>query len=52
MFIGMRSLCCPQDKPGNGLFLSNCKMHVSVTQEFAWQEMSVPLVSWTTYLRA
>lgn len=34
-----------EDKPANGLFLSNCKFHSSVGQEFAWQEMPVPLVS-------
>eukprot|EP00092_Neocalanus_flemingeri_P000786 GFUD01000837.1.p1 GENE.GFUD01000837.1~~GFUD01000837.1.p1 ORF type:complete len:375 (+),score=79.15 GFUD01000837.1:235-1359(+) len=34
-----------EDKPKNGLFLSNCPFHVSVSQEFAWGQMDVPLVN-------
>ena len=34
-----------QDKPQNGLFFSNCPFHVSLTEEFAWSEMDVPLVN-------
>ena len=33
-----------QDKPMNGLFFSNCPFHVSLSIEFAWSDMDVPLV--------
>jgi len=34
-----------EDKPQNGLFFSNCPFHVSVSNEFAWSKMDVPLVN-------
>jgi len=33
-----------EEKPMNGLFFSNCPFHVSLSQEFAWSDMDVPLV--------
>jgi len=34
-----------EDKPGNGLFLSNCRFHVSVGPEWAWGEMPVAMLN-------
>eukprot|EP00091_Calanus_sinicus_P001600 TRINITY_DN11616_c0_g1_i3.p1 TRINITY_DN11616_c0_g1~~TRINITY_DN11616_c0_g1_i3.p1 ORF type:complete len:239 (-),score=57.57 TRINITY_DN11616_c0_g1_i3:81-797(-) len=34
-----------EDRPENAIFLSNCMFHSSSQQEFAWNDMDVPLVN-------